>query len=596
MFPIIECGTRDGIVKEQFGVRLKELRTLRGMTQAELAEGAGVSVEYVGRLERGLSSPSFAVMEGLSDTLCVCPASLFLFREEMDTEKNSRFSSHSQTSNVEEMFATLPLTCGVWWKDFRHDREYWSDTLYGLLGYTEEERPEPGFAAFLDRVHPGDKERVRDIDEGVHSGAIPGNVSFRVVAGDGAPRSLLVHFNVVKEEDGRPLSGCVLFLDATDLIRLQRLLLLDREQLRNLAMASEKEAERARRLGEASSKRFELAMEAVRDGVWDWNLATGEVYFSPGWYAMLEYEPESLPTRYETWASLLHPWDRSRVESEVRASLVSGKDFDMEFRMRTRTGGWKWIHGRGGVVERGPDGCSVRAVGTHTDISERKRSRELQAEISQVMQHNLKTPLSGILCLPQVMMQDNNLTLEQKSDLGLMAAAGERMLRTINAYGAMSKIESGFYCVAEEDVDLLEVLDLAALDLAALIRTKNVGLNIQQPGKEDQGRPVVKADPDLTYTILSNLLKNAVEASPSHGTVTVSLSHGNSLHLSIRNQGVVPEDIRDRFFEKYMTSGKRNGSGIGAYSAKMMAGLQNWKLEMRTSEEQGTELVIIIPC
>lgn len=132
---------------------------------------------------------------------------------------------------------------------------------------------------------------------------------------------------------------------------------------------------RTRELAE-SEERFSLVMNASQDGLWDWNVATGSVYFSQRWFTMLGYEPTELPSEFETWRSLLHPDDAVRTEEKVMAHMQSGTPFEVEFRMRTRAGGWKWVLGRGKAVAWDKSGRATRMVGTHSDITERRHIRE----------------------------------------------------------------------------------------------------------------------------------------------------------------------------------------------------------------------------
>ncbi|WP_319470514.1 PAS domain-containing protein [uncultured Pseudodesulfovibrio sp.] len=121
-----------------------------------------------------------------------------------------------------------------------------------------------------------------------------------------------------------------------------------------------------------NEERLELALESVNDGLWDWWLDSGEVYYSSRWYTMLGYEPYELPQTYETWEKLLHPEDFERSAEHVRGHLQRGEPFSLEFRMRAKTGDWRWIFSRGKVVERDEQGKPVRMLGTHMDVTDRK--------------------------------------------------------------------------------------------------------------------------------------------------------------------------------------------------------------------------------
>ena len=100
-------------------------------------------------------------------------------------------------------------------------------------------------------------------------------------------------------------------------------------------------------------------------------------------------------------------------------------------------------------------------------------------------------------------------------------------------------------------------------------------------------------EPDLLRSALHNLLENALEASPPKSTVLVNLISGKDYRIEIRNKGAVPMQIRERFFEKYVTHGKHQGTGLGTYSAKMMIEAQGGRIEMRTSDEEDETVVTV---
>ncbi len=133
-----------------------------------------------------------------------------------------------------------------------------------------------------------------------------------------------------------------------------------------------KRAQEALRIGE---ERLRLALDGTTDGIWDWNPQTGEAYFSPRYYTMLGYEPGEFPGSYESWRKLLHPDDLARCEAEVQRAVETCSAFSAEFRARTKDGKWRWILGRGKVVEIGASGRAIRVAGSHTDIDEGKRAQ-----------------------------------------------------------------------------------------------------------------------------------------------------------------------------------------------------------------------------
>jgi len=126
-----------------------------------------------------------------------------------------------------------------------------------------------------------------------------------------------------------------------------------------------------------SEQRFSLAMEATKDGLWDWNLLTDEVYYSPGYLAMLGYAVGEVPSEVSTWADRIHPEDKdAALKANIDCIENRRHDFEVEFRMQAKNGEWRWIMGRGSAAGRDEKGQAIRMVGTHTDITERKRVQD----------------------------------------------------------------------------------------------------------------------------------------------------------------------------------------------------------------------------
>jgi PAS domain S-box-containing protein len=124
-------------------------------------------------------------------------------------------------------------------------------------------------------------------------------------------------------------------------------------------------------------ERFSLAMEATKDGLWDWNLNTDEVYYAPGYVSMLGYASSEVPAHFSSWADRIHPEDKNAaLKANMDCIENLRDDFEVEFRMQAKNMEWRWILGRGKAVSRDENGRAVRMVGTHTDISERKRVEE----------------------------------------------------------------------------------------------------------------------------------------------------------------------------------------------------------------------------
>ncbi|MEW8689523.1 MAG: EAL domain-containing protein [Candidatus Thiodiazotropha endolucinida] len=134
-------------------------------------------------------------------------------------------------------------------------------------------------------------------------------------------------------------------------------------------------------------ERLTLALKGANDGLWDWNLETDEVYYSCQWKSMLGYEEGELAHHLDTWASLVHPDDKDRVIKTVEDHLSGNADsFEVEMRMRHKDGHEVVVLSRAFLVNRASDGKAMRLVGTHVDITERKKTESYLAKNAEILE------------------------------------------------------------------------------------------------------------------------------------------------------------------------------------------------------------------
>jgi len=139
-----------------------------------------------------------------------------------------------------------------------------------------------------------------------------------------------------------------------------------------------------------SEERTRLAVEAVNDGIFDFDLKRNETFFSPRYYTMLGYEPYEMPASRETWINLLHPEDRKWAVIRVDEHIRKKENWTLEFRLRTKDGGYKWILGRGRVSAWDKEGNPIRRTGTHKDITHRKEAELEREKLIQELNKALK--------------------------------------------------------------------------------------------------------------------------------------------------------------------------------------------------------------
>jgi diguanylate cyclase (GGDEF)-like protein/PAS domain S-box-containing protein len=164
-------------------------------------------------------------------------------------------------------------------------------------------------------------------------------------------------------------------LDATSLERSIRYALRHHDAMRELR---------------SSEERYALAVRATNDGIWDWDLANGRVYFSPRWKALVGYDDEFVAEEPEAWFDLVHPEDLPRLRAEIEAHLASASPhFQSEHRIRHADGSWRWVLSRG-VATRDPSGQPTRMAGSMSDVTARRDAEQ------QLIHGALHDPLTGL--------------------------------------------------------------------------------------------------------------------------------------------------------------------------------------------------------
>jgi two-component system sensor kinase FixL len=361
-------------------------------------------------------------------------------------------------------------------------------------------------------------------------------------------------------------------------------------------------------------ERLAAATQAAELGVWDWNVATGEVSYSDRWQSMLGYEPGEIEPHYRSWEGLLHVDDRPRVLDELAAHLAGrSPDYAVEMRLRTKGGDWKWVLASGKVVLRDAGGKPLRMTGTHLDISARKAAEELArqhseqlahvsrvstiGEMASALAHEMAQPLSAILYYARGttarMRRDGTPAHEIAAvfdKISRQAARAGEFIRQIKAFVRNARPT---HVLCDANVPVIDAVALAE----PLIRQNGIDLRLDLA----RSLPPVVMDKIQIEQVLLNVIRNAVEAMerlPRAGRriqIQTTQTPDQLICYRVSDAGPgIPSEAAARVFEPFYTT-KPGGTGLGLSISRSIIEAHDGTLRIQSSECDGTVVWFTLP-
>lgn len=368
-----------------------------------------------------------------------------------------------------------------------------------------------------------------------------------------------------------------------------------------------------RRLRE-SEQRFALALKGANAGVFDWNLTSDDVFFSPEYKNMLGYD-ETQPDDTLRIRHCIHPDDSERAYEQVNTFLAgTDESYDVEYRLRHKDGHYLNVLSKG-FTFRDAAGVATRMIGVSSDGTWRKQTeeelREAKLEAEQAnkaksmflssMSHELRTPMNAILGFAQLLGFDKNepLTANQTEFVHQIRSAGDHLLGLIDEVLDLSKIEAGKVALSIEDVCVEEAVADALTLIETMTAPKNITVINETRGHADA---VIRADYSRCKQAMLNLLSNAVKYNRDSGTVTVSSSvtADGMLRISVSDTGEgIPEEKHDELFRPFSRLGAEStdieGTGIGLSITKKLVELQDGRIGFHSKPGVGSTFWIDWP-
>ncbi len=357
-----------------------------------------------------------------------------------------------------------------------------------------------------------------------------------------------------------------------------------------------------------TEERFELAVRGSRDGLWDWNVVTNDVYYSPRMKELLGFTEDEFPNLFESFETRLHPDDHDWVLREVDEHLKQLKPYDVEYRLLTKSGEYRWFRARGQAIWNDA-GQPQRMSGSITDISDRRHAAEelrkakdaaesasrAKSSFLANMSHEIRTPMNGIIGMAQL-LSHTELKSHQRDYLVTVVESAHILLRLLNDILDFSKIEAGKLELESVNFRVSECVARASQML--VLRAAEKGLEIVcrvAPEIPDH----LRGDPGRLQQVLVNLLSNAVKFT-SVGEIYLNVNADSvtsemvRLHFSVSDTGIgIPTDKHDQIFHPFeqaetSTTRRFGGTGLGLTISRQLIEMMHGRIWVESEPGRGS--------
>jgi len=373
---------------------------------------------------------------------------------------------------------------------------------------------------------------------------------------------------------------------------------------RLLALLAKREAELR-----DSEFRSKFAIDGAGDGLWDWNVPQKTVFLSKRWKEMLGYEDVDIGNKLDEWSGRVHPDDMPQVMADIQRHFDGATPtYINQHRLFCKDGSWKWVLDRGLVVCRDGVGMPLRVIGTHIDITDRKkietdlaiaketadaalRSKE---DFLAMMSHELRTPMTGVIGMGEF-LSETDLSTDQRSYVQTLISSAKTMMAVLNDILDYSKIEANAITIESIDFDVIVIIN-DVIRLFSYISENSSCKVVTVLGGVDSF--IVKGDPTRVKQVLANLVGNAIKFSQNR-SVVVRFGYKDDgdcrrLTFEVEDTGIgILEADMGRLFLPFSqadtgTTRKFGGTGLGLSICKRLVELMDGEISATSQFGKGS--------
>ena len=333
-----------------------------------------------------------------------------------------------------------------------------------------------------------------------------------------------------------------------------------------------------------AQRAMDEAQRLAQLGSWSMDLETGIITWSDELYRIFGVDPESFVPTVDGLLERVDPEDVERVRAQVKESSVSGRDYDLEYRVHGVGGQVRQVHSRGHPV-RGLDGRVLRLTGTVQDVTDTnnaardlsranrdlQRLNELNADVLAMLGHDVRAPLSVILGYLEALTDnwDETSEAQRRRYLERAYASATQLRALVEDILAMARVDSGHIVANAVELNVLDPIREA---ISGVTGERDITVVAA-------GVPRVFADPFHVRQVISNLVTNAVRYGEPPIVVQVEVSDRDTVTISVTDHGPgVPEDQVEELFQRFAShhpdrqlAGTETSTGFGLYIAAGLA-------------------------
>lgn len=356
-----------------------------------------------------------------------------------------------------------------------------------------------------------------------------------------------------------------------------------------------------------SEQRLQLALGTSDSHVWELDLRNDVLLPDPSLFRRLGLPEDNGPVTPMQWREWVHPDDLAQ-DRDGWSPLRDGGG--RELRLRDQGGEYHWFNFRGGVVEKDGSGRPLRALGTVTNISARKRieqeliaariaaddANHAKSQFLSSMSHELRTPLNGVLGYVQMLAADPATSASQQRQLNAIESCGQHLLTLINDVLDLAKIESGNLEIEHGDCNLHGLLE----NVSDIVRERATTKKLTYTVEIDKSVPnFVRTDAIKLRQILVNLLGNAIKFTHA-GSISLKVTtraNNRELLFQVRDTGIgIPPEKQQEIFRPFrQISRGSGGTGLGLSISQRLCEALGGKLLVHSAVGAGSSFTFSLP-